>query len=300
MENNNYYVYMYFDKDAPIYVGKGINGRCNDHLTIAIKTKRNTRFLNKIRKLLAENSPPTIKIIEQNLTEKEAFDLEKFLISQYGRLDLGLGSLLNLTNGGDGSSGHASPKKGKTFEEYFGKERSSEIREKIRQKALKRSDQIAIVNKRVHTGKKISQEQIEKTRAKNIGRKRSDETKRKISESTRGKSKTLSDEQIQAKSQRSKNLMQGTLIVNDGSTNKRIKPTELETYLSNGWIAGGKTFNRKKNTKFTISEKFLSTPRGPKPCEVNGKRFSTIKDAAIAYNTSIYMIKKDNTFILID
>ena len=39
------------------------------------------------------------------MSEGDAFEAERFLISYYGRVDLGTGSLRNLTDGGDGASG---------------------------------------------------------------------------------------------------------------------------------------------------------------------------------------------------
>ncbi len=46
-----------------------------------------------------------MSVYRENLTEKEAFDLEIELISKIGRSDLKLGPLTNLTDGGEGQSG---------------------------------------------------------------------------------------------------------------------------------------------------------------------------------------------------
>ena len=42
-----------------------------------------------------------VQILSENLTWEEACELEIILISWYGRRDLGLGTLVNLTNGGE-------------------------------------------------------------------------------------------------------------------------------------------------------------------------------------------------------
>ena len=46
----------------------------------------------------------SVEIIQRNLTQKDAFELEIFLISLYGRRDNKTGILCNLTDGGDGRS----------------------------------------------------------------------------------------------------------------------------------------------------------------------------------------------------
>ena len=45
-----------------------------------------------------------IEIIRTKLSKKEAFDIEKDLIELIGRKDIGLGTLVNLTNGGENSA----------------------------------------------------------------------------------------------------------------------------------------------------------------------------------------------------
>ena len=41
----------------------------------------------------------------EDISWKEAQEVEVLLISEYGRRDLGLGNLVNLTNGGEGTQG---------------------------------------------------------------------------------------------------------------------------------------------------------------------------------------------------
>lgn len=48
----------------------------------------------------------TVDIVAKNLSIKDAYELEVFLISELGRKDLGLGNLVNLDDGGKGATGH--------------------------------------------------------------------------------------------------------------------------------------------------------------------------------------------------
>ena len=95
-----YYTYIYKDPSkgmGPFYVGKGSGKRAYDHLK---GNKYNPPLHYRIQKMLREGNTPEIEII--NVTcENTAYRLEMFLIDQYGRKDLGRGTLLNMTNGGD-------------------------------------------------------------------------------------------------------------------------------------------------------------------------------------------------------
>jgi hypothetical protein len=90
-----YYTYAYLREDrTPYYIGKGQGNRAYvNHY----REKRNCISIPK--------NSDRILILKQNLTEAEAFRHEIYMISVFGRKDLGTGILHNRTNGGEGSSG---------------------------------------------------------------------------------------------------------------------------------------------------------------------------------------------------
>ena len=91
MTQNEYYVYLYLREDeTPYYVGKG---------------KGNRAFSKSGRSVHLPLDKTKIIFYSKNLTEDEAFKLEKELIKKYGRKDNGTGILTNLTDGGEGISG---------------------------------------------------------------------------------------------------------------------------------------------------------------------------------------------------
>lgn len=87
---NIYYVYAYLREDGtPYYIGKGSKQRAWQ------KHKRANGSDLRPRDHLK------IKIIEQDLTEQQAWNLETQLIHQYGKIVDG-GILVNSNNGGEG------------------------------------------------------------------------------------------------------------------------------------------------------------------------------------------------------
>jgi hypothetical protein len=89
---NNYYIYFHINplKKEVFYVGKGCNKRAFS------KNGRNDFWKNIVKKY-----GYIIDIIEENLTEQESLDREIFYIKKIGRKDLGLGPLVNMSDGGE-------------------------------------------------------------------------------------------------------------------------------------------------------------------------------------------------------
>jgi len=119
---NIFYVYIYLDPRKageykyekyefdyePFYVGKGKDDQYLRHIYESKINfdNRNQFKLNKIRKIKKETGEdPIIIKVEENLLEDESFDLETKLIREVGRVNLGIGPLTNLTDGGEGPSG---------------------------------------------------------------------------------------------------------------------------------------------------------------------------------------------------
>ena len=68
------------------------------------------RSRNHIWRGIADRCGYQVEIVARDLAREDALELEMFMISEYGRIDLGTGNLSNLTEGGDGSWGHKQSK----------------------------------------------------------------------------------------------------------------------------------------------------------------------------------------------
>ena len=96
LEEKKYCIYRHIrlDKNSIFYIGIGNESRP------FVKYNRNKYWNNIINKTNYE-----IQILKKNLSLEQACELEKILISYYGRKDLGLGNLVNMTDGGEGLNG---------------------------------------------------------------------------------------------------------------------------------------------------------------------------------------------------
>lgn len=102
-----YYVYTHWHHDTgyPVcfYVGKG---REDGDGSKRERRYAGRRYRSKFWKAVVAKHGFTPVVVRAGMTESEAFALEIHLISTIGRRDLGTGPLVNLTAGGDGSSGY--------------------------------------------------------------------------------------------------------------------------------------------------------------------------------------------------
>jgi hypothetical protein len=170
MEEKMFYTYLWLrENGTPYYVGKG-------------KSKRGFRKGCPVKEVVPEYVYEPDKeriVVQEHPCEEEAFEAEKFLISFFGRKDLGTGCLNNLTNGGEGVSGlknpHTAEWNSRISESHKGKEVPQAMREQISRK-LK--------------GRKIPKDTLLKRAKAQTGLKRSVATRHKMSISAKNQKRT--------------------------------------------------------------------------------------------------------------
>lgn len=176
------YVYKHIRKDTGevFYIGIGIKNN-----------RAKSKFgRNNLWKKIVNKTDFIVEIIENDLTWQEACEKEKELISLYGRIDLGNGTLANMTDGGDG-----------TINKIF----TEEYRQKLKgPKSEEHKRKIGLASKGRNVGKKHTEEAKKKmseaSKGRNVGKKHTEETKKIISEKNKGKvspnkGKPMSEEQ---------------------------------------------------------------------------------------------------------
>lgn len=181
-----FYVYRYFDpiKREYIYIGKGKGHRAKWHLS---QRKDKSHLVNRIKSIRKQGAEPIVDFLCKNIDEEFAFLLEVEAIAKYGRRDIGKGSLLNRTDGGEGSSGPLSPEVLKKRQDFckknFSKPKSKEHCLKISQ-AVKHQDLTLQVNAmaEANRGKKRSLEIVSKVAEANRGSTRNEQSKQLMRE----------------------------------------------------------------------------------------------------------------------
>ena len=222
----HYYTYAYLREDkTPYYIGKG----------------KDDRIYSTNRRIKPPKDKSRIIYLKQNLTETEAFRHEIYMISVFGRKDLGTGILYNMTNGGDGSSGWvpseeyrkkmSEAKKGKTHSEDSKKKMS------VAQKGKTLSEEHRRKMSEANKDKTLSEEHRRKISEAHKGKIASEETKIKLSEAQKGNKnhnygKTFSEETRRKIGDAKK----GTKWWNDGCGNRK----RMIECPGDGWKPGRK------------------------------------------------------------
>jgi hypothetical protein len=155
MSSNCSYIYVYLDPRKPgsyeydglgisfnyepFYVGQGQGSRYKRHLNPSqLEAGNNNIKSGKLLHIIDEGYDPLdyVEIICSELTQEEANRLEYRVITVIGRINTNTGPLANLTDGGDGMTGHMSRLRGKTYEEIHGQVKAAELKRQKRDRFL--------------------------------------------------------------------------------------------------------------------------------------------------------------------
>jgi hypothetical protein len=164
------YVYRIDALDfTPVYIGAGRDGRW-------LRNRKQSPNKRLAELVAAGGARPPVKIRE-GITKIEAFAAEVELIALYGRADLGLGTLLNLTNGGAGAAGYIKSAEHRAAISAAARNMSVEHREKLSAAWLgkKRGPQSAEHRAKLRAanlGRELSAEHCANMSAARLGKKR--------------------------------------------------------------------------------------------------------------------------------
>lgn len=221
----NAYVYRHIRKDTNevFYIGIGINSKSYKVPYNRANSKRNR---SEFWHYIVNKTDYNVEIVFDNLTRNEACEKEIELIAFYGRRDLNNGTLVNMTDGGDGLSGHVFSEdhkkkigekhKGRIFSEDTRRKMSVSAKSKILTEDHKQNISKALI------GNKYS-----------LGFKHTEETKKKVSEAGKGRQPMLG-----------KNHSEETKIQIAKAMKGRFVSEETKLKMS---IAGKKHWEERKN-----------------------------------------------------
>lgn len=191
------YVHKRKDTDEVFYVGIGKTEKRAYH-----KSARRYKPWNDFVK----NHKYYVEITHRDVCWEEACSIEKYLIAFYGRRDLGLGTLVNMTDGGDGV-----------------KNLSQESRSKMAVNRGKFGELNYFYGKK-HEG------DLSRFGKQNIGREPYIKGKNHVGDLSRFGVQNIGK----------KPYNNGLVCVNNQIKNKYIKQADLQNYINNGWFLGGK------------------------------------------------------------
>lgn len=183
---DNFYVYFWFYKNTNevFYIGKGKGNRFLER-----KAHRNEYFKNILNK---EKDNVDVKIFKGNLTENDAFELEKKLIKEYKEKGQ---AKANLHEGGCGGNtgNYDNPIRSKKLSDFaksrvgeknpmWGKTHTEEVKRKLREvnlgKKLTQEHKDKLI--KANTNRVKTKTEIEKLRLANLGKKLSKESYEKM------------------------------------------------------------------------------------------------------------------------
>lgn len=214
------YRHIRLDTNMPFYVGKGTE-----------KGSRATSKINRTKywKSIVDLVGYRVDIIAAGLTNEQAIEKEIEFIALYGRQDLGLGTLVNLTDGGEGRFGH-SP--------------SQETREKI-------GNGSRGIPKSASTKAKMSE--AAKGQKHWLGKKHKTETKEKISNANKGR--VFTKEHRKSISKAAKNRIMNHFEGKRHSTETKMKQSLLKIGKTSSEEAKEKIRQKALGRKISVEQR---------------------------------------------
>lgn len=143
------------------YVGIGVKNRPYS------KNYRNKFWHHVVNK----HGEPLVEIVCTELSRKDACEWERLFIRFYGRRDLNTGSLVNMTDGGDGHSGTAW-NKNRAWTAAQRRKISIRTREGMKNMSKESKEKMEAAGA-IGRAKKHTADRVEKVRKKNLGKHRS-------------------------------------------------------------------------------------------------------------------------------
>jgi hypothetical protein len=223
------YVYRHIrlDKNEPFYIGIGTSKYYNR----AYRHKSRSDFWKRV----ANKGGYEVEILMDNLTWEQACEKEKEFIKLYGRIDLKTGCLVNMTDGGDGAINAIISEKTRKSVAEANRRRvfTDEQKEKMAERMRKRNKDPEFRAK-ITEGLRKSEKVIINARnlgVKSKGRKHSDLSKKKISDSKAKKPITQYDlNGIFIKNWESSCQIERELGFNQGNVSKCCKGEYSKAY----------------------------------------------------------------------
>jgi hypothetical protein len=190
-----FYVYQYIDPvtNLPFYVGKGSGSRKFAHLTETLSTTINLRKFYKIQSLRSYGLEPLIVEVGHFENESDAYDLEEKIIQSLGRkgYDPG-GILLNISKNSNPPNRKGQKLSEEQKQKMRGRKLSNEQRESRKGRIPWNKGKKGLTqawNKRKKTGPRgpHTEQTKNKLRQANLGKKKSVDTRQKMSENMKGR-----------------------------------------------------------------------------------------------------------------
>lgn len=220
-----YKIYKYTAPNGKLYIGQTCRSLQERAGYTGIGYMQCRLFYKAIKKYGFENFKS--EIIADGLTLDEANWLEKYLISYYHSAERKYG--YNLSHGGEGTSGYSSPEKNAKISKTKTGSHASDKTRKL----------LSEINK----GKKMPKEVVEKIAAWHRGRKRSNKTKKNISEATKRLYQTPEGKAMASKRAWSKRKVTNGEVtyqsVKETAEAIGIKPDTLRKAIYDGRAIGG-------------------------------------------------------------